>query len=134
MSSPVETIAENATLEKAAAKMLAQKVSALVVSPAAEDEPFGILTTTDIAGALARGVDAKATRVADVMNSPLLLVTPHVPAVYVARLMERAFVRHVAVFNGREVLGMISSRDLLKALMPENAGSGGARHRTRAAA
>jgi CBS domain-containing protein len=129
MTSPVETIPENATLEKAAAKMLSERVSSLVVTPAEESDPFGIVSTTDIVAAFGRGSSPQTTLVGDVMTSPLLMVTPHVPVVYVARLMDRALVRHVAVFNGRDVLGIISSRDILKAMMPENAGAGGAHAR-----
>ena len=130
MSAPVHRINEEATVEKAAARMLSEHVSALVVTPTAEDEPYGIVTTTDIVAGLARGVRLRSATVADIMTSPLLIVTPHVPAQYVARLMDRADVRHVAVFNGRDVVGIISSRDLLKALMHENAGeSGGQRPR-----
>jgi len=55
-----------------------------------------------------------------VMSSPLLVVTPNVPAEHVARLMERGVVRHVAVFNGREIVGIVSHRDVLKAMTPEN--------------
>jgi signal-transduction protein with cAMP-binding, CBS, and nucleotidyltransferase domain len=127
MTAPARTIGERATLEKAAAKMLAEGVSSLVVSPAGEDEPFGIVTTSDIVTALAQGLSAKETHVEAVMSTPLILVTPRVPAIYVARLMDRTGLRHVAVFNGREVLGIISSRDLLKAMMPENPGAAGGR-------
>jgi CBS domain-containing protein len=127
MTSPIETIEETATVEKAAAKMLSKRVSSLVVSPASPDEPFGIVTTSDIARALGRCIPPRDAQVGDIMSSPLLLVTPHVPAVYVARMMDRASVRHVAVFNGRNILGIVSSRDLLKAMMPDNAGTSGRR-------
>lgn len=42
------------------------------------------------------------------------------PIEYVARLMDRATVRHVAVFNGREIVGIISHRDVLRAMTREN--------------
>ena len=135
MSTPIVTIAEDASAEKAAAKMLSERVSALIVTPRAEDEPFGIITSTDIVTGLARGLRLRDATVEDLMTSPLLIVTPHVPAVYVARLMNRADVRHVAVFNGRSVVGVISARDMLKSMMPENAGeSGSARPRASATA
>lgn len=135
MSTPIVTIAEDASAEKAAAKMLSERVSALIVTPRAEDEPFGIITSTDIVTGLARGLRLRDATVEDLMTSPLLIVTPHVPAVYVARLMNRADVRHVAVFNGRSVVGVISARDMLKSMTPENAGeSGSARPRASATA
>ena len=120
MSSPVETIEERATLDKAAAKLLSKGISALLVAPEDEDEPFGIVTSADLVGAVARGMRPNFTRVSDVMSSPLLVVTPNVPAEHVARLMERGVVHHVAVFNGREIVGIVSHRDVLKAMTPEN--------------
>jgi CBS domain-containing protein len=118
MSTPVQMIEERAGVEAAASKMLAKGVSALVVSPRDEEAPYGIVTTSDIAAAYGRSIPGDWAQVADVMSTPLLLVTPTVPAVYVARLMDRASVRHVAVFNGREVVGVISTRDFLKVVAP----------------
>ncbi len=120
MSSPVDTIEERATLDKVAAKFLSKGISALFVAPSSDEEPFGIVTTADLVSAIAKGLRPNFTRVADVMSSPLLVVTPNVPIEYVARLMERANVRHVAVFNGREIVGIISHRDVLRAMTPEN--------------
>jgi CBS domain-containing protein len=120
MSSPVDSIEERATLEKVAAKLLSKGISALLVAPASDEEPFGIVTTADLVGAVASGLRPNFTRVADVMSSPLLVVTPNVPIEYVARLMERANVRHVAVFNGREIVGIISHRDVVRAMTPEH--------------
>ena len=120
MSSPVDTIEERATLDKAAAKLLSKGISALFVAPTSDEEPFGIVTTADLVGAVAKGLRPHFTRVSDVMTSPLLVVTPNVPVEYVARLMDRATVRHVAVFNGREIVGIISHRDVLRAMTPEN--------------
>jgi CBS domain-containing protein len=112
-------IEEHASVEAAASRMIAKGISALVVSPRDAEAPYGIITTSDIAGAYGRGMPGDWAQVADVMSSPLLLVTPTVPAVYVARLMDRASVRHVAVFNGRDVVGVISTRDILKVVAPQ---------------
>lgn len=45
MSSPVDSIDERATLDKAAAKLLSRGISSLVVAPQGSEEPFGIVTT-----------------------------------------------------------------------------------------
>ncbi|HEY5605366.1 MAG TPA: CBS domain-containing protein, partial [Thermoplasmata archaeon] len=39
-----------------------------------------------------------------------------VPIAYAARLMKRANLRHLAVFNGREIVGVLSAYDFMKAL------------------
>jgi CBS domain-containing protein len=54
--------------------------------------------------------------VRDVATAPLVTVTPGVPVAYAARLMKRANLRHLAVFNGKEVVGILSSFDIAKAI------------------
>ena len=49
-------------------------------------------------------------------TSPLVMITSGVPLSYAARLMKRANVRHLAVFNGREIVGVLSASDIVRAI------------------
>ncbi len=116
MSRHVIGIRENASLEEAAAKMLSEQISALIVNPEEQEQPYGIITSKDLVNAFADNRDLRKTKVGEVASTPLIVITPGVPVEYAARLMKRSDVRHLAVFNGREVIGILSNIDLLKAL------------------
>jgi len=116
MSSEVLEIPEDATLLAAAALMATARVNSLVVQPTGRDEPYGIVTTTDIVDALADGLDLEETKVMAVATTPLVTVTPNVPLEYAARLMRRTNLRHLAVFNGKAVVGLLSAFDITKAI------------------
>ena len=116
MSTEIREIPEEATLEMAARRMADSKVNSLVVQPGEKEEPFGILTSTDIVDAIAEGVEPSRTLVRDLATTPLVVITPGVPLSYAARLMKRANVRHLAVFNGREIIGMLSATDIVRAI------------------
>ena len=77
---------------------------------------FGIITSSDVVDALADGRDPSTSLVGEVATAPLVTVTPGGPVAYAARLMRRANRRHLAVFNGREVVGILSSYDIVKAI------------------
>ena len=116
MSADVREVPEGATLELAAKRMAELRVNSLVVRPEEKDEPFGILTSTDVVDAIAEGVEPARTLVRDMATTPLVVVTPGVPLRYAARLMKRANVRHLAVFNGREIVGILSASDIVRTI------------------
>lgn len=114
MSAEVFEISEDATLQAAAKRMADARVNSLIVRPEAKEDPFGIITSTDIVDALASGMNPEETRVMDVATSPLVTVTPGVPLVSAANLMKRTNLRHLAIFNGREIVGILSAYDIIK--------------------
>lgn len=116
MSKGVKRIEQSAMLVEAARRMVEENVSSLVVIPIAKDEPFGIITSKDIVNALADGCDVKVTKVGEVAATPLVVITPGVPISYAAKMMKRTNMRHLAVFNGREIVGIISNVDILRAI------------------
>ncbi len=116
MSTEVFEIVEDATLQAAAKRMADVRVNSLIVRPEGREEPFGIVTSTDIVDAISDGMDPTIALVRDVATAPLVTVTPGVPVAYAARLMKRANLRHLAVFNGKEVVGVLSAYDITKAI------------------
>ncbi len=116
MSTEVFEISEDATLQSAAKRMSDARVNSLIVRPEGREEPFGIVTSTDIVDAISDGMDPTVALVRDVATAPLVTVTPGVPVAYAARLMKRANLRHLAVFNGREVVGILSAYDIVRAI------------------
>lgn len=116
MSTEIRGISEEASIQTAADVMVEKGINSLVVWPFEKDEPYGIVTSSDIVDAIADGKPLAETRVADLRNAPLVVVTPGVRLADAARMMSRYGLRHLAVFNGRELVGIVSNRDVLKGI------------------
>jgi CBS domain-containing protein len=115
MSGEVHGISEEASLLAAAEAMVEHRINSLVVWPTERDEPYGILTSSDVVDALAEGLDLERAQVADLKHTPLVLVTPGVRVQDAARMMMRLNLRHLAVFNGKTIVGVVSNSDLMAA-------------------
>ncbi|MBI1851205.1 MAG: CBS domain-containing protein [Planctomycetes bacterium] len=116
MSTDLLRITPNRTIREAASVMSEEGVSSLLVESFDKEEPFGIVTTKDLVDAVAKGADPEDTTVREVASIPLLTITPGVPLSYAARAMSRFGLRHLAIFNGREIVGVISNLDVVRAI------------------
>jgi CBS domain-containing protein len=116
MSSEVFDIPDDATLQTAARRMVKKGANSLIVRPEGAGEPYGIITSKDVVDAIAADLDPTVVLVRGVATAPLVTISPGVPLEYAARLMKRTGLRHLAVFNGRKIVGVLSSFDFMKAL------------------
>jgi isocitrate dehydrogenase len=116
ISHGVQTVDPSMTLLTAASTMIEHSVDALIVSPLEKDEPFGIITQKDIVDAFADERDTGSLTVGEVSTKPLLIVSPGMPIIYAAKMFRKGRVNHLAVFNGQEIVGIISYADVLRAL------------------
>jgi len=123
MSTDVFEISEDATIQAAAKRMADAHVNSLVVRPEGKEDPFGIVTSSDIVDALAGDTDPGTALVREIAAAPLVVVTPGMPLAHAARLMKRANLRHLAVFNGREIVGILSAYDVMKAVAKHGSGA-----------
>ena len=115
MSRPPRFIAPEATLLEAAARMVAERIGALLVGTPSE-APRGILTERDILRAFADGPGgAGEAKVADAMSAPVATLPPEELLYRALAGMDRRGIRHfcVADIHGAAI-GMISQRDLLQ--------------------
>ena len=109
MTSPVRWVDPDATVAAAAERMSAHDVGSLVVD--GEDEPSGIVTTTDLVRSVGAGADPGSRSVAGVMSSPVETVVPDRPLRDAARRMSDRGIKHLPV-DGGDLVGMVSSTDL----------------------
>jgi predicted transcriptional regulator len=80
-----------------------------------ETVTIGIVTETDLVRkVVAQGRDPARTTVSEVMASPLISIAPDRPMLEASHVMEKHRIRHLAVSDGKEVLGLISVRDLVR--------------------
>jgi CBS domain-containing protein len=122
MAVPAVSIAPTATLRRVTRLLEEEGIGAVVVL--AQNELQGLLSERDVVRALADGADPDLTRVDAAMTAHPLWVDEETPIEVVGDLMLETDVRHVPVMAGRDVIGMVSIRDVLDATRqgPERAG------------
>ena len=110
---------EDEPLECAVAKMYATNVGSVVVVDMA-GKPVGIVTERDIVRFLAQEVDFK-TPLGQVAKKSLITVSPEDSIISAAVKMIESNIRHMPVVEGGRVVGVISIRDVLRALLTAEA-------------
>ncbi|MCH7650889.1 MAG: CBS domain-containing protein [Nitrospinae bacterium] len=112
MVSPVLSIAPDASTQEAAQLMESKHIGSLLVK---DGEKFvGIITETDLARKIvAKGLQDKNPKVSDVMTAPLQTIDCHEPIVDANQLMANKKIRHLAVTENDQVVGVLSVRDLI---------------------
>lgn len=118
MSSPVITVDEAETVEKVAQFMDLQKLGCIIVTEKA-GRPLGIITERDlVTRVLAKNKLPSKLTAKNVMSSPLVTIKPDVTLSNAARQMSRLNVRRLGVIYKGDIVGIISSKDIL-AVTPE---------------
>jgi len=114
MTTEVVTIKASATVAQAVKLMKLKSLRCLIIERSHEDDPYGIVTDTDIAKkVVGSGKDPKTVYVSEVMTKPCIVVNPDLTVEYVARLFDMTGVDRAPVIQG-ELLGIISVRDILQ--------------------
>jgi CBS domain-containing protein len=114
MTSPVITITGEATLRTVAELLATEGMGALIV-----EEPSGsfrVVTERDLVLALADGADPDATRAVEVGSPDPVTADPEDTVRDVAAVMADYGIRHVPVAVDGNVVGMVSARDILRAV------------------
>lgn len=100
----------------AASQLLAQhKIGALLVMDDGK-LPVGILSERDIVRAIAEhGVSALEFAVERAMTKDLIIALPEDDVAYLSTVMTEKRIRHLPVMRDRQVLGIVSIGDVVKA-------------------
>ena len=112
MTSDVVTIDPLATIEQAAKTMKQHNLRVLIVDRAFEDDAYGIITTTDLAKAIASAKDPARTYVCEVMTKPCIVVNPNLSVEHIARLFARSKIRIAPVIKDK-LIGVVSLTDII---------------------
>lgn len=112
MQTRLQSIPEEASIVEAAEKMRQEKIGGLLVER--KGTYIGLLTDTDI---VRKGVGAKINLEEIKVEN---LMTTNLPTMQVSRTSHEAFemmgdlgLRHLIICDGKQVVGLVSMRDLL---------------------
>ncbi|MBE9116734.1 CBS domain-containing protein [Lusitaniella coriacea LEGE 07157] len=113
MTPEVVTIQGSATVAEAVVMMKERKLRALVVERRNDNDPYGIVSETDIVYKVAAfGHDPKKMRVYEIMTKPCITVAPDLGVEYVARLFANTRIHRAPVVR-EKLLGIISVSDIM---------------------
>jgi CBS domain-containing protein len=118
MSSPVVTLDENESSNKAAAVMDQNDFGCVIVTNKAGN-PIGIITERDLVSrVLAKNLKPDTAQAKEIMTTPLVTIEPDATITEAARRMNRLDIRRLGVTYKGNLVGIISSKDIL-GVMPE---------------
>jgi CBS domain-containing protein len=109
MSAPVRSVEPTCTLHEAADVLLSAGIGSVVV---ADDRP-GILTKTDLVTALRESYDPGATPVTAVMTPDPVTVDADAPVQAAIDAMDDHGIKRLPVTAGGEVVGIVTTTDLV---------------------
>ena len=110
----VASVAPEATLREVASSLTDEEVGLLVVS--GPEGMLGVISERDIAAALADGADPDEVWASDVMSDEPICLDQEDSVLFAANHMIDDGVRHLPILASGNVIGMVSIRDVLRAL------------------
>ncbi|HNS51706.1 MAG TPA: CBS domain-containing protein [Anaerolineae bacterium] len=117
MTKQVVDISPDATVAEAIVKMKQSNVTSLLVQRRSASDTWGFVSQTDIVEkVIAEGAEPEQTLVRDIMTKRVITVSPNFSLMDCAALMARADIRRVLVFDGQDIVGIVSGSDIFSAL------------------
>jgi signal-transduction protein with cAMP-binding, CBS, and nucleotidyltransferase domain len=123
MSPLVLTVGPGHTLREAASKMVEKSTGAAIVIDDELPAP-GIITERDLLLSVGNGEEPDSERVADHMSDSVIAAAPDWSLERAAAEMSRRGIRHLVVYEGPELVGVLSMRDIVRVWTSEGATSG----------
>jgi CBS domain-containing protein len=97
--------------------MKSESVSSLIVNGKTPDDPWGILTRKDVVNkVIGPDRDPHEVTVHEIMSKPLITVPPDFTLTECALLMGNKGIRRVAVYDGKEIVGLLSNTDIFNVI------------------
>ena len=116
-SSAVVAVGPAQSLREATQLMAKHRVGSAVVQDA--EMLVGILTERDVLLAVAAANDPETISVEQIMTADVVTVGPDWDLVEAAKVMASRRIRQLVVYEGGQLLGVLSVRDVLPAVLAE---------------
>ncbi|GAH34607.1 unnamed protein product [marine sediment metagenome] len=117
MTKNVVYIEGNETVANAIELMKEKGISSLVVNRRDPEDTWGIMTRKDvISKVVSPGRDPYGVLVFEIMTKPLVMVSPGLELKYCARLFNQTGIRRAPVFDGKEIVGILSNTNIFFAI------------------
>lgn len=115
MNSPVISVQKETNVRDATILMIDKRIGCLIVTEM--HKPIGIVTKSDIIKRVVMPcLDPCEVKMGDVMSTPLITIGKNQGILAAMRKMREMTVTQLVVMDGEEMVGIISERDLLRAV------------------
>ena len=118
---PAVDVLPDTTLRVLAQTLSEESVGVAVVraphQPGLGTRALGLVSERDLAQAIADGADPDVTRAENIMTADLASIRPDERIDVAAQCMLDNEIRHLPVLDGENVVGVVSMRDVLEALL-----------------
>jgi len=112
MTKSLITLPESSTAREVAIAMSGKDVGSVIITR--DSHPVGIITERDLVErVIARGLNPDITIAKNIMSSPLSVIDPKAEIMEAARKMAKLRIRRLVVVDRGEMVGIITSRDVL---------------------
>jgi len=115
LTEPVRTVSPDLSVREAAVVLSTEEIGSVVVT----GEPASIVTKTDIVDGVANGCDPAEAVVADLSSDPMITVDVDATLEEAIERMERDGVRRLPVTDEDDIVGIVTTTDLVDALTTE---------------
>jgi CBS domain-containing protein len=113
MTSPVITVNESSTADEAARLMRDNEIGCVIVSTN-DGRPVGIITERDLViRVVAENIQPSAVKAKEIMSTPLITIDADKTISEAAKEMSRRNIRRLAVMYKGQLVGILSSKDIL---------------------
>jgi len=109
MSSPVQTVATDTTVDEVARVFAEEKVGSLIIG---EDPIEGIITEYDVVKSIGQGKDPQTSTVGELMSEPVVTIRPHETVETAGNRMGKNGVKKLPVTENGEPVGIVTTTDL----------------------
>jgi CBS domain-containing protein len=117
MTKNVVYIDGNEIVANAIGLMKEKGISSLVVNRRGPEDTWGIMTRKDvISKVVSPGRDPYEVLVFEIMTKPLVMVSPDLELKYCARLFNQTGIKRAPVFDGKEIVGILSNSNIFFAI------------------
>jgi signal-transduction protein with cAMP-binding, CBS, and nucleotidyltransferase domain len=123
MSEVVLSVGPSHTIREAAEKMVEKKTGAALVHDDESPAPR-IITERDVLLSVGNGENPDEERVADHMSDSVIAAAPDWSLERAATEMSQRGIRHLVVYEGPDLIGVLSMRDIVRCWTSEGATSG----------
>jgi CBS domain-containing protein len=118
MSKNIATVDAQTTVAEAARIMSSRNISCVVVLH--RNELAGILTEKDVLKrVVALSKNATQTRVPAVMSCPVASMPPSCSILSASKMMEKMHIHRLVIMDGKEVCGIVTQTDVMRAVRSE---------------
>jgi len=112
MRSPVVTVDRDASVRKAAQVMNEAEVGSVIVCT--DNKGIGIVTERDILKFIAKGGDAKKTKVSEIVSKPLIVVSPETDLEEAVKFMIAKKIKKLPVVDQGRLVGIFTLTDVAR--------------------